>query len=424
MRLSLNPLISLLLLIALFAGLQGGRYFLANRLQEVGIFCALLVFALGAYASLFKLDYDSWKRWVYLPILLLGGIMVVSATTFLVQYGGNLLFNFFSAREFLLGFLGPAVFLIVRAGYPIEKLQSVILFCLLLISLNYLYFYNTMDLRAAFFSSNHTVSALVTYDEWRGFRLKPSMVAVMLSILTGMMLIRQFRSLGSVLFAASLIALAVYIWTIVLFRSTLATMLLGLVIYACFLARPGRLHAALLALPIVVIASPFIVSAAGDFFLGADGGSLRMKSFKLALDTLSSHPILGVGEDSVYGVSYQDIFSKTFFPSDIGLIGVAFKYGLVGVGLYLYMHVLIFVKLWKANIRVRKAEGRTDPILFAFLVLLTAQSFNLVLIAGMAYAQGITIASLSLAYACLRDPGEPGREPVRSFRRGVDALSA
>ena len=106
MRLSLNPLISLLLLIALFAGLQGGRYFLANRLQEVGIFCALLVFALGAYASLFKLDYDSWKRWVYLPILLLGGIMVVSATTFLVQYGGNLLFNFFSAREFLLGFLG------------------------------------------------------------------------------------------------------------------------------------------------------------------------------------------------------------------------------------------------------------------------------------------------------------------------------
>jgi hypothetical protein len=41
---------------AIFAGFQGGRYYLANRLQELGIACALLLFAVGAWRALFRLE--------------------------------------------------------------------------------------------------------------------------------------------------------------------------------------------------------------------------------------------------------------------------------------------------------------------------------------------------------------------------------
>jgi len=37
------------LFIALFAGFQGGRYVFANRLQELGIACALGLFIVGAW---------------------------------------------------------------------------------------------------------------------------------------------------------------------------------------------------------------------------------------------------------------------------------------------------------------------------------------------------------------------------------------
>lgn len=36
-----------------------------------------------------------------------------------------------------------------------------------------------------------------------------------------------------------------------------------------------------------------------------------------------------------YGRTYQTLFARTFYPSDIGLLGVMFKYGFVGLCLYL-----------------------------------------------------------------------------------------
>ena len=48
-RLDLRWLVLALLFMAVFAGFQGGRYYLANRLQELGIASALALYALGAW---------------------------------------------------------------------------------------------------------------------------------------------------------------------------------------------------------------------------------------------------------------------------------------------------------------------------------------------------------------------------------------
>jgi hypothetical protein len=401
LRLDLRWLVLALLFLALFAGFQGGRYYLANRLQELGIASALALYGLGAWRALFSMPMPEWRRWVLGPVLLVGGIMVVSAAVFALQFEGRFLYSFFSAREFLLAFLGPGIYLLCRTGLPVGDVKRVAWLALIALMVNYLVFYNTMDLKAAFFSSDHTVSNLVTYDEWRGFRLKPPLFAIMVALLAAFMLLLQARSAASVLFALLILALAGHIWSIVLFRATLATLLLAMVLYPLLLSRMSRLRWLVVSAPLLLLSLPAVAAFSLETFLGAEGGGIRAKAFSAAFEFIGDHWLLGAGEDSAYGDSYQDIVAPYFFPSDIGLVGTAFKYGLLGLLLYLWMHGKIGLALWRANIAHRIRDGRHDPLLWALLLFMTAQSFNLMLNPGLAYAQGITLGALALALARL-----------------------
>lgn len=397
----LNWLICVLLFVAIYAGFQGGRYYFANRFQELGIAASLALFCLGAWRGLFLVSTVEWRRWVVTPLLLIIAIMGSSAAVFTFNYSGNMAFGFFSAREFLLAPVGPGVYLLCRCGLPLRAVHQVVWLALLVLMLNYLYFYFTMDLRAAFFSGDHTISNLVTYDEWRGFRLKPPMFAVILSVLAATMALVQKNRFGIKLLAVFTISLAIYIWSIVLLRSTLATMLLSVALYPLLLCRTNRVQLALILAPLALLAVPDVVVLVVDSFMQADGGNIRAKAFAKATEHFWLHPLFGAGEDSAYGQSYQDIVARYFYPSDLGIVGVAYKYGVVGAALYLFMHGKIWLNLWRANMVVRESQGRPDPLLWAFLIFMTAQTFNLMLNPGLAYAQGITAGTLALALARL-----------------------
>jgi hypothetical protein len=401
LRISLNPLLLGALFLALFAGCQGGRYYMANRLQELGIAAALLLFLVGCWQAMFSLNRREWVNWVLSPLLLIGGIMGISSLMFILNYSGNFLFSVFSAREFLLAFIGPGLYLLCRCGLPLQQVERTVWLALFALMLNYLFFYFTMDLRAAFFSSDHTVSNLVTYDAWRGFRLKPPLFAIMVALLGAFMLLLQQRGRIIKLAALASISLAAYIWSIVLFRSTLATMLLSVMLYPILLSNRNRIKLALVITPLALIALPLTASMAIAHFMDADGGSIRAKAFVKAAEHILTHPLLGAGEDSAYGQSYQDIVAKYFFPSDLGLVGVTYKYGVIGVTLYLFMHGKVWIRLWSANIACRARDGRVNPLLWGFFLFMTAQTFNLALNPGLAYAQGITLGSLALALASL-----------------------
>ena len=239
---NLHGVVALLLFMAIFAGFQGGRYYLANRLQELGILASLLLYAMGAWRAFFVLPYLEWRRWVLGPAALVMSIMLGSSLVFSLNYGGNPLFSFFSAREFLLAFVGPGVYLLCRCGYPLQIVKRTVWLALLALMLNYLFFYFTLDLKAAFFSSDHTVSNLVTYDEWRGFRLKPPLFAIMVAIIAALALLVQRNGLPSKIFALVVLSLGAYIWSIVMFRSTLASLLLSVLLYPLFLSHRNRLQ--------------------------------------------------------------------------------------------------------------------------------------------------------------------------------------
>jgi hypothetical protein len=412
LTLRLDPLLYIAICLAVFAGFQGGRYYLANRLQELGIACALLLFVVGAWRALFRLDQREWQRWTGLPMLLIGGIMGISALVFTMNYEGRFLYSAFSAREFLLAFLGPGIYLLCRCGLSREAVERCLWISFVALMLNYLFFYFTMDLRAAFFSSDHTVSNLVTYDEWRGFRLKPPLFAIMVALLASLALLRSAASAWVRIGALLTIGLAAWIWSIVLFRSTLATMLLSVLLYPVFLSHRNRASLIVVLVPLGLIAAPIVAGLAVENFLGADGGSIRARAFAQAFAHIPQHPLFGAGEDSAYGDSYQDIVAPYFFPSDLGLVGVTYKYGVLGVLLYLFMHGRIWLRLWQANIAAREEHGRGSPLLWSFLIFMTAQTFNLALNPGLAYAQGITAGTLALALASLALQSRASRRPA------------
>jgi hypothetical protein len=93
-----------------------------------------------------------------------------------------------------------------------------------------------------------------------------------------------------------------------------------------------------------------------------------------------------------------------------------FKYGAVGTTLYLYCHFLTWGRLWRTNFLLRSHNGRHDPLLWGMLILMTSQTLNLPLISGLVHAQGITVASVAIAYCALQTPAtmpqtRPGAEP-------------
>ena len=396
-----RPLICVLLFIAIFAGCQGGRYFMSNRLQELGIASAMALFALGAWRALFQLDTATWKQWLFKPLCLILGVMGVSSLAFSINYGGNPLYSFFSAREFMLGFVGPGIYLLCRCGFPVATVERTLRFTIVALMLNYLFFYFTMDLQAAFFSDDHTVSNLVTFDEWRGFRLKPPLFAIMVGLMAALIGLGQARRSGAFLGALIVLSIAIYIWSIVLFRSTLATMLLSILLYPIFFASRNRVPLIVVLMPLAVLAFPIAFQLMLDVFLGSDGGNIRLQAFQLAFEHIPRHPLLGAGEDSAYGATYQDIVGRYFYPDDIGLVGTVYKYGFIGAALYLLMHFKIWRKLWLANICHVEQTGKINPLMWGLFIWLTALAFNLVLNPGLAYAQGITLASIGFALACL-----------------------
>jgi hypothetical protein len=397
---SFSHLINVLIIVALFTGLQGARYYAGNMAQELGIACSIVLFFIGSFFSFFIISRGEWNRWAILPVLLVGIITIGSGLTYALRYGGNPLFNIMAAREFLFIFLCPGIYLCCRAGYSTENFTNVLWIVLIALMTNYLFNFWRLDLKDMFFSANHRIQSLVTYDEWRGFRLKPSLFALMIVIIwAAAKLFDKSSSTG--LRVASLIAIAVagYIWSIVLFRSTLATMVISLMIYPLFFHRPKNIQLLIALTPLVLILAPILATIVYQSFTDAEGGNVRMAAFNTALRYLPDIFILGAGEDSAYGPSYQMLFGAKFYPSDLGLIGLTFKYGVVGLILYLYLHSKIIIELCKAHWDNAGGNSSEKTLVWTLLIFFLALSLNLLINTGLAYAQGITLGSCALAVA-------------------------
>jgi hypothetical protein len=394
----LQPILCLLLFVAIYAGLHGGVYFFKNRLQELGIFFTLLMFAAAAWQSLFRLDQAIWKKWVYRPTTLTLGIMIGWALVFSLRYGTNALFSFFASREYFFIFLAPAIYLLWRNGLDVIWIRRIVWFSFFFLMINYLFFYSTLDLEAAFFSGDPYLTTFVTMDDWRGFRLKPPLFAIMVAILMSIMMMFSRISRWHTLAAIITFSIGAYIWSIVQFRSTLASMVLACMLYPFLTAHYNRLPLLISSIPvgIVVIYALVEVLMAGEG-ISAAGDDVRAKAIAAAIKSIAQQPLWGAGQESAFTISYQQLMGRKFFPDDIGLVGITYQYGFIGLALYLYVHFLILYRTWKTNWEYRQIVGRHEPLIWGLFMWMCAQTFNLVLNPGLSSAKGITVAAIAFA---------------------------
>ncbi|MBT8448580.1 MAG: hypothetical protein KJO69_02765 [Gammaproteobacteria bacterium] len=385
----------------LYTGLQGGRYFLANRIPELGLLLAIMLFFYGAIvASLHIRNKDlKWNWWFFSTLFLVAYTFVLPGYVFSINADVPMLPSVLASRGYLIIFFGPALYFLYRIGFDVRKIERVFIVALVFLAINYMFHYFRLDLRATYFSADHTVASLVTHDDWRGYRLKPSSLALFtLSILAPFLMITS-KQAAKKLFWLLIILILAYIWFLVKARSMAATLVLSSLMYPMFFAKKRRLALFFFALPIMLAGIGAIIMAAVEYMssqAGGGGDAVRATSYALAINSLSDNPFLGFGQQSFYTKTEQDLIWVYFSSDDIGIMGVAFKYGLIGTFVYLFFNFFILQRLIKTIWLYKRMYGHINPVMFSVLIVFLALFINLALNPALARIDGMTLGGFAI----------------------------
>ena len=387
--------------VALFFGYQGGSYFLGNRLQEIGILFSLILFIYGAIVASFATPSKDlgFSLWFFLPLGFLIYIMVMPSYQFSKNAGVSMLPSVAASRHYIFLLIGPAIYFLYRGGLSVKTIERTILGVFGFITLSYLFHYFRLDLRAAYFSPDHTLSSLVTYDPWRGYRLRAPIVALAFITLLAPAMLFRAKTPKSRMIWFVVTAAMVYIWMLAQARSAIGTLLVGLMFYHVFFARKVRLGMLFMALPVMVPTITFAITQFLDHLsqLDPEWDGVRYKSYTIAVGVIKENPFFGFGQQSYSTVTEQELFWWKFFSTDIGLVGVGFKYGLVGVGLYLSFSYYSLHRLVSTNWAHHRKLGYSNLLLITFTAVFASFLLNLLLSPPLIVAPGIVSLSLALA---------------------------
>jgi len=414
MRFNLSSLILVALSFAIFAGLGGGKFFMHNRTQELGIAVILGLFLIAFYLSAFRLSSGRWFSWVSTCLTFVAFIMVFWSMVFSVKANQSFLPSFLASREFLLLLIGPTIYLLYRSGLQLDLIGRALVVGLVLTAFSYLFFYFTLDLKAAYFSDDQFTHHLVTFDEARGFRLKPPTYAYMILALICFFTMTGKSSLPMKLLAFAGLCLTVYIWSLVSARAVAAGIVVSLILYPFLWRRRVNLYLVVMLAPVFPIACYVLIDPMLAYMENAHGAGVRMEAFALAIEEFKANWLVGWGQSSAYTKTYQDLLDPKFFPSDLGIVGIMFKYGFVGALIYVIACITLLSNAVRAHWMALDVHGKPNPIYQALTVFMTVMSINIVLWPGLAMGQGLTAAGITVGLsACI----------VNEYRNKKSALS-
>ena len=390
------------LVLCYFTALHGGAYFAGNRLQEVGLAVLLALWGRNALAVGTADRSIGWHAWLVVPAACATSFVTFYAVVFSYHTGANPLPGMFALRYFLWILIAPILLFTAARGVSIREHQRFFWLALALLLLNYSFHAFTIDFESVHASENRSLRAFIGYDPWRGYRLKPNYYAMYLTVLVSAgMMVRERTRLGRR--TAGLLLLAALAWLSVLLpRAGLLSVATATVLYAFVLSRPHRLHALFLAAPPAAFAAGIaLLVFAGDLnanFQNDWSYLARLESSRTAMRVLEAHPLFGIGTASYYSLSYQDLFGRHFYPGDIGILGMAFRNGLLGAALLVFVQVALFVRLLRTDWLLRHHTGRSIPIVSGFCVLALACTFLLPIQPVLAFGFGFPILGFSLGF--------------------------
>jgi len=393
-----------------FFAFQGGWYY--HRItQEAGLaaIVGLFLYCVVRSGLVGRSERDyRWETWALGAPLFILGFVGFYSLLFSAHTGANPVPSMLAMRYYGSLLIVPVLFLSYKLGVSIRMHERILLAALILLLLNYSFNYLRIDPEIAIRSNDHTVRAVVTFDEWRGYRLKPNYYSFYLLSFLGFL--TALRSGNTWLRASGLVAaMACLGWLAVLRpRAGILGMSAASFAYPLFLARPSRLGPLLAVAPVGLLGAGLLLVANADAIVDhfrSDWSFIaRLQSYRIALSVIADHPLFGFGQASYYSLSYQDIFGHHFYPGDIGLVGVGFRNGLLGVLFYIGFHLFLIQYLLRASWSFRRRFGSSSPTLVALLLLVIGLLPIVVTQPAFAFDFGLPVAGIALGFAaCCRD---------------------
>jgi O-Antigen ligase len=400
MKFKLKIFINFAVIFSIYTGFQGARYFLQNRLQELGFALLILVFLYASTLAAFsqKNKDIGWNKWFFTIFIFIAYVMVFPAYLFSKHTGAPIAPSVMASREFMGIILGPCLYYLYRCGYTMKELEKLVAYGLGAIIITYIICNFTISKEAWFFSSDGFKRGVVAFD-FRGYRLMAPYVALQIAV--PYFGYKAYAEKEGRLF--NLFFLSLYIWSFFLYqsRSLNAAVVVGIIFFFVFLKSKKNGPLFLMALPLlfwalVAIGYNFIHLLMEQAALGAD---VRLHAIRQAIEQIQLHPFFGMGMMSTTTLTDGAFLNnKYFFAVDIGLIGIAYRYGLVGALIYLIFVIYAFIALINTHFRFTKLKIKTNPLIFALLTVMVGQIFKYTLSVDFILVQGNTLAGIIIAF--------------------------
>lgn len=414
-----RPLVAqVLLLITLLGALGSFNYVQVAQLRPLSL---LSLFVLFSWLAL-SIRFDSrWIKRIFLPAFAMLLLMVLYAYVFTLRTDAPLLPSLLSERDYAYILLGPIVYMLYLRGWKLGDFQKIFLLAIFLAVVG-LAMYDiafssgSLLLSGSFF----TLNLGEVSDQSSIYRLvNTSALFLSVYLVRRLLQIRDAAWWGATMGA---MALSTAILAISLPRGLLSSIGIALLLYALFLSRPDRAKFALITLPLYVVSIAITLPYFSNIFVetfGRDRTYLaRVGEARIAREQFLEYPLLGFGADSVQSLSFQDLFGQ-FYPSDIGVLGVAFQFGTFGLALYLLLTVLLCLGLlrllWSHTDRL---EGKQRTFVWALFVICLSFLIASPTQARLLYGTGLPIGAfawgLLMAHAHGRTSSHPSLRTERA----------
>lgn len=337
---------------------------------------------------------------VLAPLIFFPGVMVLYSYVFSDNTGAQILPSVLAQRDYAFFLIGPIIYLLRARGWKLGDFESVFVVAVSTTVLFHLaaYVWASGPQRALNYWFVLQQGEYVGDDLLLlGVRIS-SLFALFGTLYFGR---RLFQRGGGVIAKAPLALMfgaSLALFLNGLPRGLIAAAVAALLIYAFFLSGPGLARLSLVIAPVLAVAALFsfgyVNDGAKDLLQGSTSYTVRVDTTEIAWTNFKDHPWLGYGADSNQSVSFQDVFGEQFYPSDVGLLGVAFQFGVVGLALYICLgFYLVFGLL--GLLKSELSGGRFSPFLWALLVVCLTILIASPLQARFIYAGGIPVAALA-----------------------------
>lgn len=371
-----RPLPFQALLLMTFLGAFGFlRYYPALQLRTLSELCLVLLFSWLAVST--RID-SRWVKYVILPTLSLGLFVLLYAYIFTLRTGEPTLPSVLAQRHYIYFLLGPALYLLYLRGWKVSDFQQVFLVAAALTIAGFVA-YDISSSSSILLSGQFFDPRLeATYGGDKAGDLRNLKTAALLLGLyfggrllqSGDALLLPFR-LGGMTACAALVVYG-------LPRGLLASIIAAILLYGLFLSRPAFSKVMIVMLPLALAIPAILAPEIREYFVASyindPSYEVRIDSAEIARNSFQEYPFFGFGQESYATTTFRDLFGEHFYPADIGIMGVIFQFGLVGLTLYALVTAWLCVSLIRT---MWFYAGRLSPPQKAFLwaLLMTCLSF-------------------------------------------------